>query len=404
MVPERWILDFNKKDRNMPNKDWSAPGGHPHGLKIDWAAAANTAPDTLETAPAPAPPPSDGDLLDAYSNAVIGAAERISPSVVFIEVFLREDKAKTAGQDTAKAPESDKSVTPSEPPSNDGREPSARERSGTGSGFIFTPDGFILTNSHVVHDASRIEVALLDGTRYEASLIGDDPDTDLAVIRITASNLVPALLGDSQAIRVGQVLIAIGNPYGFQTTVTAGVASALGRSLRTTSGRLIDNVIQTDASLNPGNSGGPLVNTRGKVIGVNTAIIRPAQGICFAIAVNTAKQVASQLIQKGRITRGFLGVGGQDIPLHRRIVRYHNLEREEGILVISVEKGSPADLAGLKEGDVLVSIGGQAVSGLDDLHRLLTEERIGVPTSVTLIRRFSEMISLTVQPVSRRPH
>lgn len=381
----------------MPNKDWSAPGANPAGARIDWAVTANT----LETASSPAPPPADGDLLDAYSNAVIGAAERISPSVVFIEVFLREDKAKAPGKESAKTPDAN---PPAEPPPNDGRDPSARERTGTGSGFIFTPDGFILTNSHVVHDASRIEVALLDGTRYEASLIGDDPDTDLAVIRITASNLVPAVLGDSQGIRVGQVLIAIGNPYGFQTTVTAGVASALGRSLRTTSGRLIDNVIQTDASLNPGNSGGPLVNTRGEVIGVNTAIIRPAQGICFAIAVNTAKQVASQLIQKGRITRGFLGVGGQDIPLHRRIVRYHNLEREEGILVISVEKGSPADLAGLREGDVLVSIGGQPVSGLDDLHRLLTEERIGVPTPITLIRRFSEMINLTVQPVSRRPH
>ncbi len=282
------------------------------------------------------------------------------------------------------------------------REP-RREQGGTGSGFIFTPDGFILTNSHVVHKASRIEVALLDGSRYEASLIGDDPDTDLAVIRITASNLVPARLGDSQSIRVGQLLVAIGNPFGFQTTVTAGVASALGRSLRGTSGRLIDNVIQTDAALNPGNSGGPLVNSRGEVVGVNTAIIRPAQGICFAIAVNTAKLVASQLIQKGRITRGYLGVGGQDIPLHRRVVRYHGLEREEGILVISVEPGSPADAAGLREGDVIVSIGGQAVSGLDDLHRLLTEERIGVDTSLTWIRRFSEKIEAVVRPSARRP-
>jgi S1-C subfamily serine protease len=348
----------------------------------------------LEVAPpvTPAAPVLEDDgLLDAYSRAVIAAADRVSPSVVFIEVFNREGKkaADARNEDSPSAPE--------------GKSPGEnRERGGTGSGFIFTPDGFILTNSHVVHDASRIEVALLDGSRYEASLIGDDPDTDLAVIRITASNLVPAPLGDSQSMRVGQVLIAIGNPYGFQATVTAGVASALGRSLRTTSGRLIDNVIQTDASLNPGNSGGPLVNSRGEVIGVNTAIIRPAQGICFAIAINTAKRVASQLMQHGRITRGFLGVGGQDVPLHRRVVRFHNLEREEGILVISVEPGSPARQAGLREGDVIVSIGGQAVSGLDDLHRLLTEDRIGVPTTLTLIRRFTEIVTVTVRPAMRK--
>jgi S1-C subfamily serine protease len=380
---------------------------------------------------------SDVDLLDAYSRAVIGAAEAVSPSVVFIEAFHRDprqDARQEAGPDgpggPGRHPHPDKEARQKEarekeareqgkggpqgalPPGKGGaeggdpaphpREPQ-RERGGTGSGFIFTPDGFILTNSHVVHKASRIEVALLDGSRYQASLIGDDPDTDLAVIRITAPNLIPARLGDSQSIRVGQLLIAIGNPFGFQTTVTAGVASALGRSLRGTSGRLIDNVIQTDAALNPGNSGGPLVNARGEVVGVNTAIIRPAQGICFAIAVNTAKLVASQLIQKGSITRGYLGVGGQDIPLHRRVVRYHGLEREEGILVISVEPGSPADEAGLREGDVIVSIGGQAVSGLDDLHRLLTEERIGVHTSLTLIRRFSEKIEAVVRPSARRP-
>lgn len=389
---------------------------------------------------------SDAGLLDAYSRAVIGAAESVSPSVVFIEAFHRdprqdagpqghhgggggksahpdkqerekEDREREGKGNGAGAGESDSGGPQGAlPPGKDGPQtgrphrqaPDGRgqggaPRGGTGSGFIFTPDGFILTNSHVVHNASRIEVALLDGSRYEASLIGDDPDTDLAVIRITASNLVPARLGDSQSIRVGQLLVAIGNPFGFQTTVTAGVASALGRSLRGTSGRLIDNVIQTDAALNPGNSGGPLVNARGEVVGVNTAIIRPAQGICFAIAVNTAKLVASQLIQKGRITRGYLGVGGQDIPLHRRVVRFHGLDREEGILVISVEPGSPADEGGLREGDVIVSIGGQAVSGLDDLHRLLTEERIGVYTSLTLIRRFSEKLEAVVRPSARRP-
>jgi S1-C subfamily serine protease len=370
--------------------------------------------------------PQEDDLLDAYSRAVIGAAEAVSPSVVFIEAYHKEEQepksaappanqgklppsreeasggpsAGASGNESAPADAAPGKARPPATPRGSPREP-PRERGGTGSGFIFTPDGFILTNSHVVHKASRIEVALLDGSRYEASLIGDDPDTDLAVIRITAPNLVPARLGDSQAIRVGQLMVAIGNPFGFQTTVTAGVASALGRSLRSTSGRLIDNVIQTDASLNPGNSGGPLVNARGEVVGVNTAIIRPAQGICFAIAVNTAKQVASQLIQKGRITRGYLGVGGQDIPLHRRLVRFHDLEREAGILVISVEPGSPAEQAGLREGDVIVSIGDQPVSGVDDLHRLLTEERIGVSAPLTLIRRFSEKIRVSVRPSAR---
>lgn len=392
------------------------------------AQASGIGPDWVE---------SDAGLLDAYSRAVIGAAEAVSPSVVFIEAFHKEPRQQAepdrrAGPDPHAHPDKEEREKEARgkgkggtqgalPPAKGGpeggseggapgrghsqphpREP-RREHGGTGSGFIFTPDGFILTNSHVVHKASRIEVALLDGSRYEASLIGDDPDTDLAVIRITASNLVPARLGDSQSIRVGQLLVAIGNPFGFQTTVTAGVASALGRSLRGTSGRLIDNVIQTDAALNPGNSGGPLVNSRGEVVGVNTAIIRPAQGICFAIAINTAKLVASQLIQKGRITRGYLGVGGQDIPLHRRVVRYHGLEREEGILVISVEPGSPADEAGLREGDVIVSIGGQAVSGLDDLHRLLTEESIGVDIPLTWIRRFSEKIEAVVRPSARRP-
>ncbi|HLP42275.1 MAG TPA: trypsin-like peptidase domain-containing protein [Fibrobacteria bacterium] len=302
--------------------------------------------------------------LDAYSRTVIGAAERVSPSVVSVEV----------------------------------------KAGGTGSGFVYTPDGFILTNSHVVRAAAgggRIEVGLLDGSRHEASLIGDDPDTDIAVIRITAAGLVPAVLGDSQSVRVGQLLVAIGNPFGFQTTVTAGVASALGRSMRSTTGRLIDNVIQTDAALNPGNSGGPLVDSRGEVVGVNTAIIRPAQGICFAIAVNTAKRVASQLMQKGRITRGYLGLGGQDVPLHRRVVRYHGLPVEEGILAVTVEPGSPAEKAGLKEGDVVLAIGGIPVGGLDDLHRLLTEEGIGVPTTLSVLRRFTERLELTVVPSAR---
>ena len=316
----------------------------------------------------------DGELLDAYSRAVIAAAEKVSPSVVHIVV--------TAGQDS--------------------RQPSeARERSsrpgGSGSGFVFTPDGFILTNSHVVHGAERLEVALPSGSRFEAQPIGDDPGTDLAVIRIHAPDLVPASLGDSQSVRVGQLAVAIGNPYGFEYSVTAGVVSALGRSLRSRSGRLIDNIIQTDAALNPGNSGGPLVTSRGEVIGVNTAMILPAQGLCFAIASNTARFVAGRLIRDGRIRRGYLGIGGQNVPLMRRLVRFHNLQAESGILVISVERNSPAERAGVREGDVIVEFGGQPVDTIDALHRLLTESQVGVRTPLTLIR-LSALQKLEVIP------
>lgn len=260
---------------------------------------------------------------------------------------------------------------------------------GTGSGFVFTSDGFILTNSHVVRGGAakggRIEVSLLDGPKFEASLIGDDPDSELAVIRITASGLKPGVFGDSAKVQVGQLLVAISNPYGFQATVTAGVASALGRSLRSTSGRLIDNVLQTDPALNPGNSGGPLVNARGEVVGVNTA-----------------QRVAALLMQRGRIARGFLGVGGQDVPLHRRVVRFHDLPVEEGILVIAVEAGGSAAAAGLREGDVIIAIGDEPVRVLDDLHRLLNEECIGVTTTLTALRRFSERLTFPVTPVARR--
>jgi S1-C subfamily serine protease len=257
---------------------------------------------------------------------------------------------------------------------------------GSGSGFILTPDGFVLTNSHVVHDASRIEVVLTDGGRYQAELIGDDPDTDLAVVRISAPSLVPANLGNSQNVKVGQLVIAIGNPYGFQCTVTTGVISALGRSLRSTSGRLIDNVIQTDAALNPGNSGGPLVNSRSEVVGVNTAMILPAQGICFAIGINTAKFVAGRLIRDGKIRRGFIGVAGQNVPLPRRVVRFHNLPVDSGIFVISLEPGSPAQRAGLQEGDIILSYDGQPTAGIDDLHKLLTEGKVGVASPLAVLR------------------
>jgi S1-C subfamily serine protease len=275
------------------------------------------------------------------------------------------------------------------------RSSSPGEMRGSGSGFIFTPDGLILTNSHVVHDANKLNVALSDGRRLSASIVGDDPSTDLAVIRISAPGLAAARFGDSEKIRVGQLAIAIGNPYGFQYSVTAGVVSALGRSLRSSSGRLIDNVIQTDAALNPGNSGGPLVNSNGEVIGVNTAVILPAQGLCFAVAINTAKFVAGQLIQNGRIRRAYLGLGGQTVEIPRAIVRAQQLKIETGVLVISLEHGSPAERAELREGDVIVALDDNPVRSVDDLHRLLTGARIGAKCSIELLRQ-SQKMSLSV--------
>ncbi len=308
----------------------------------------------------------DEELLDAYSRAVIGAAERVSPSVANIETRHRLR---------------------------------GREAGGSGSGFVFTPDGFILTNSHVVHGASRIDVTLPDSHRYRADLVGDDPDTDLAVIRIAAPNVVPVALGDSQQIRTGQLVIAIGNPFGFQCTVTSGVVSALGRSLRAQSGRLIDNVIQTDAALNPGNSGGPLVTSRGEVIGVNTAVIRGAQGICFATAINTAKFVAAKLIKDGFIRRGYIGVVGQDVPLPRRVVRFHGLPVESGVRIEEVQESSPAAAAGLLRGDIIVELAGRPVAGIDPLHRLLTETAVGLPLEIVALRGVEKLrFGITPQP------
>jgi len=278
--------------------------------------------------------------------------------------------------------------------------PLPEEMRGSGSGFIFTPDGFILTNSHVVHRADNIGVTLPDGRHFESELIGDDPDTDLAIVRINGANLAPAPLGDSQKIRVGQLVIAIGNPYGFQCTVTSGVVSALGRSLRSLSGRLIDNIIQTDAALNPGNSGGPLVTSRGEVIGVNTAVILPAQGICFAIGINTVKYVAARLIQEGKIRRSYIGLGGQNVVLQRRIVRFHRLPVESGVQVVSVEAQSPAEKAGVTTGDVIVALDNEPISSIDDLHRMLTEERVGVRSRLTVLRK-TEKLTLTVVPDAR---
>lgn len=312
----------------------------------------------------------DEDIMDSYSRAVITAAEKVSPSVVYIEVHQ---------------------------PIRSRRGNGSQEARGSGSGFVFTPDGFVLTNSHVVHGARRIEVTVADRHKYEADLIGDDPDTDLAVIRINAPNLVPAYLGEAQKIRVGQLVVAIGNPYGFQYSVTAGVVSALGRSLRAQSGRLMDDVIQTDAALNPGNSGGPLVNSRGDVIGVNTAMILPAQGISFATSIDTAKFVASRLIRDGKVSRSYIGLAGQNVPLPRRIVRYYNLAVESGILVVSFEGNSPARNAGLREGDIIVGFDDHPTAGIDDLHKLLSEDRIGHKSSLVFIRG-TEKLRLEVVP------
>jgi S1-C subfamily serine protease len=276
-------------------------------------------------------------------------------------------------------------------------------RGGSGSGFVFTPDGFILTNSHVVHGASSIVVRFPDGLKYAADLIGDDPETDLAVVRISAPSLIPARMGDSNAIRVGQLVVAIGNPYGFQATVTSGVVSALGRSLRSRSGRLIDNVIQTDAALNPGSSGGPLVTTQGEVIGVNSAMIMPAQGICFAIAVNTAKLVATQLIRQGRVRRSAIGLAGQSVALPRKVARFHRLPVESGVRVEAVEYGSPAERAGIQPGDVIVAFGGTPLRGIDDLQARLTEREVGVSSPLTVVRGV-EVVTLDVIPRESKPN
>ena len=314
----------------------------------------------------------DSLLLDAYSRTVVSAVGRVAPAVVNIDVKQRVNLRR-----------------------------GTRELSGNGSGFVIAPDGFVLTNSHVVHAASSITVNLPDGREYPGKVTGDDPDTDLAVIRIDAPQLTHVRLADSENLRVGQVVIAIGNPLGFQASVTAGVISALGRSMHAQSGRLIDNIIQTDAALNPGNSGGPLVNSAGEVVGVNTAMIRPAQGICFAIASNTAKLVAGWLIRDGRIRRGYIGVAGQNVPIHRRIVRFYGLPLETGVLVVSVDKKSPAERAGLREGDLVVAFNDQPIGSVHHLHKILVGEQIGVSAKLTVIRH-TEKLELPILPVESR--
>ena len=305
----------------------------------------------------------DGRLLDAYSAAVVAVVETVGPAVAHLEVELKG-------------------------------------RRGTGSGFAFTPDGLLLTNSHVVHGAKSIRATFADGLSREADLVGEDPDTDIAVIRIGGDTLHSVALGSSRHVRVGQLAIAIGNPYGFQHTVTAGVVSALGRSLRAQSGRLIDDVLQTDAALNPGNSGGPLVDSRGEVIGVNTAIIPGAQGICFATAIDTVKWVVLQLLRDGRVRRGFLGLAGANLPLARRIARHFELDNARAVRVETVEKGGPASRAGVESGDLIVRFADQPVNGIDDLHRLLTGERIGAESRLIVVRR-AQKLELAVTPSER---
>ena len=300
-------------------------------------------------------------MLDDYSRTIVSAVDRVTPSVVNIE-------SRANGS-----------------------------RGGSGSGFIIAPDGFILTNSHVVHGAGEIVVNLSDGRESRAQLVGDDPDTDLAVIRIDLAQLSHVRLADSETLRVGQIAIAIGNPLGFQASVTAGVISALGRSMHAQSGRLIDNIIQTDAALNPGNSGGPLANSAGEVIGVNTAVIRPAQGICFAIASNTAKFVAGWLIKEGRIRRGYIGVAGQTSPLHRRVARFYHLANESGAMVVSIEKGSPAEQSRIRPDDVIVAFNDEPIASVHDLHKKLVGDRIGTPCKLTVLRG-TEQLTIYVTP------
>jgi S1-C subfamily serine protease len=322
----------------------------------------------MASAPAPLRPPAstDDDLLDAYSRAVIGAVELVGGAVVGLE----SERAVPEGE---------------------------RGGHGAGSAFLFTPDGLIITNSHVVDGAGRLIATLPDGRRHEADLIGDDPATDLAVLRISGGPFPFLDLADSSSLRVGQVAIALGNPYGFQHSVSTGVVSALGRSLRGQSGRLIDDVIQTDAALNPGNSGGPLVTTSGRVIGVNTAVILPAQGICFAIASNVVKFVASRLLRDGRIRRSYIGVAGETVPVPRRLARAHAVAAISGVRVASVESQSPASAAGLRAGDLIVGFDDRPTPGVDALHRLLDEDQIGRAAQLTVLRAL-ELRRLVVVP------
>ncbi len=361
-------MSLNVDDPSAARDD-SGAARDDSGVAADGQAARR-----LDAGPLP-----DATLLDAYSRAVIAAARRVSPSVVNIEA-----RRRLTERERRRAPGGDDAFR--------------QIPAGSGSGFVFTPDGFIMTNSHVVHGAAGLEVTLTDGRTAAAQVVGDDAWTDVAVVRIDAPELVAARLGDSHALQVGQLVVAIGSPFGFQTTVTAGVVSALGRSLRSQTGRLIDNLIQTDAALNPGNSGGPLVDSAGEVVGMNTAIVSPAQGLCFAIAISTAQYVATRLIRDGRLAHGRIGVVAQNVPIQRRLVRYFGLTAQSGVLVAGIEPGSPAQVAGLREGDLVVAAGGRDLPDVDALHRLLTEHPVGRPLTVSAIRR-TQRLELAVTPV-----
>ena len=310
------------------------------------------------------PSADDSELFDAYSRAVTHAVGQVSPAVVKIDV-------------------------------SDGR-----SRGGSGSGFVFTPDGLVLTNSHVVHAANRVTLTFLDGTTANAMRIGDDPETDLAVLRTDHMLTPAAVLGNSKNLKVGQLAIAVGNPFGFQFTVTAGVVSALGRSMRSSTGRMMEEIIQTDAALNPGNSGGPLVDSQGRVIGVNTATIMGAQGLCFAVGIDTAKYIASQILQHGRVQRSWIGIAAQNIPLPRRLVYEYKLPASFGVMATSVDPESPAGKAGLRGGDIIVSFAGESVSGIDELHRLLSGDRVGKLLPLMALRGL-HLIDMTVTPTHR---
>ncbi len=315
-------------------------------------------------------PQNDGELLDAYSNTVIKVANEVSDAVVQIKVKKKVNRFVR----------------------------NRRQPFGGGSGFIISSDGYIVTNSHVVNNTERIEVVLQDGRQFLATMIGDDPATDIAVVQINAENLSSVSFSNSDNLQVGQVAIAIGNPYGFQYSLTAGVVSALGRTLRSEGGRLIDNVIQTDAALNPGNSGGPLVNSLGKVIGVNTAVILPAQGLCFAVASNLAEYVVSKLIMEGKVRRGFIGIGGQTLRFNKRMINRLQLKVNSGILVQSIEADGPSYNSELRKGDVIIGFGDNRISTIDDLHRFLDEHSIGNNVSLNVLRA-GEQKEVKVVPV-----
>lgn len=305
-----------------------------------------------------APRPDDSDALDAFSNAVIQVADALRPAVVNLR--------------------------------GEGR------RSGSGSGVLFTPDGFLLTNHHVVRGQSRVRVRLSDGQELDGRVVGNDPWTDLAIVQAEGERFKYAAFGDSAKLRVGQLVVAIGSPLGFESTVTAGVVSALGRTLRSITGHLVDNVIQTDAALNPGNSGGPLVDSRGRVIGINTAVIQPAQGICFAIPIDAAKVVLPQLMQFGRVNRGYIGVQCRVVPLAPAVAQQLELDQGQAIEVLGIEEGGPADDAGILEGDLILALDDKPATSVDDLHKLLTQLPVGIPTTVVLLREGRKLERLLI--------